>query len=189
MFHVSRKRLSHATRVCFSYKKGDDPADWVEVDPQTGKITTTKALDRESTFVKDGVYTVTLYAVDNGKNCECLHPLLTTLQRPHHAHPARTTCVFRLPGRPPMTGTATLNIQILDQNDNAPSLAVSAMDMCQSDGRSLANITGLDPDAPPYGGPFTFQLKGTETAGWKLDATQGETPHERGPPPPQTENR
>uniref|UniRef100_G3PQP6 Cadherin domain-containing protein n=1 Tax=Gasterosteus aculeatus aculeatus TaxID=481459 RepID=G3PQP6_GASAC len=127
------------------YKKGDDPADWVEVDPQTGKITTTKALDRESTFVKDGVYTVTLYAVDNG--------------------------------RPPMTGTATLNIQILDQNDNAPSLAVSAMDMCQSDGRSLANITGLDPDAPPYGGPFTFQLKGTETAGWKLDATQGYSVH------------
>ncbi|XP_062418682.1 cadherin-like protein 26 isoform X2 [Pungitius pungitius] len=123
------------------YKKGDDPADWVIVDPETGKITTTKVIDRESAFVKDSVYTVTLYAIDNGQ--------------------------------PPMTGTATLIIQVVDENDNAPSLAVSAMDMCQSEGRSRANITGLDPDATPYGGPFTFQLKGTEAAGWKLDATQG----------------
>ncbi|KAM8864390.1 cadherin-like protein 26 isoform 2-T2 [Spinachia spinachia] len=125
------------------YKKGDDPADWVKVEPETGKVTTSKVTDRESTFVKDGVYTVTVYAIDNGQ--------------------------------PPMTGTATLNIQILDQNDNAPSLAVSAVDMCQSEGRSLVNITAWDPDAPPFGGPFTFQLRGKEAAMWKLDGEQGDS--------------
>ncbi|CAK6957487.1 cadherin-2-like [Scomber scombrus] len=49
------------------YMKGEDPADWVTVDPVTGKITTSKILDRESAFVKDNIYKVTVYAVDNGK--------------------------------------------------------------------------------------------------------------------------
>ncbi|XP_034393782.1 cadherin-13-like [Cyclopterus lumpus] len=123
------------------YKKRDDPADWVAVDAETGKITTTKLIDRESTFVKDNVYTVTLWAVDDGQ--------------------------------PPMTGTATLDIVITDENDNAPFLAQSAVDVCQSHGVSLANVTAVDLDEEPYGGPFNFRLQDKEKGKWKLDPAQG----------------
>ncbi|XP_067449720.1 cadherin-like protein 26, partial [Thunnus thynnus] len=129
------------TRVCFRYMKGEDPAGWVTVDPVTGTITTLKIIDRESSFVKDNIYKVTIYAVDDGK--------------------------------PPMTGTATLNIFISDENDNAPSLTVSTIDMCQSSGSSLANITALDPDGDPYGGPFFFKLSGDVQGKWKVDPDKG----------------
>ncbi|XP_068454267.1 cadherin-like protein 26 [Clinocottus analis] len=125
----------------FVYKKGHDPDDWVAVDPATGKITTTKLIDRESTFVKDNVYMVTVLAVDNGQ--------------------------------PPMTGTATLDIFITDENDNAPSLADSIVHLCQSDGLSLANVTAVDSDETPYGGPFTFRLQEKEKGRWRLEPTQG----------------
>ncbi|TDH10364.1 hypothetical protein EPR50_G00074270 [Perca flavescens] len=122
------------------YRKGNDPADWVTVDPKTGKITTSKIIDRESSFVKDNIYNVTICAVDHGQ--------------------------------PPMTGTATLHIYITDENDNAPSLAVNTVDMCQSDGLSLANIVASDPDEEPYGGPLTFELQEKEKGKWKLDTRQ-----------------
>ena len=51
-----------------SYFKGEDPANWVTVDPQTCAITTVKTLDRESAVVKKDIYTVTVLAVDNGMN-------------------------------------------------------------------------------------------------------------------------
>ncbi|XP_078026023.1 cadherin-like protein 26 isoform X1 [Epinephelus lanceolatus] len=53
------------------YRKGDDPAGWITVDTKTGKITTTKIIDRESSYVKNNIYTVTILAVDNGQ------PLMT----------------------------------------------------------------------------------------------------------------
>ncbi|KAM6924842.1 cadherin-like protein 26 [Xenentodon cancila] len=49
------------------YIKGEDPADWITVDPNTGTINTSKVIDRESSFVNNGVYIITIYAVDNGK--------------------------------------------------------------------------------------------------------------------------
>ncbi|XP_051804920.1 cadherin-like protein 26 [Acanthochromis polyacanthus] len=55
-----------ASANTFKYVKGEDPADWISVDPNTGKVTTTKIIDRESDFVKDGAYAVTIYAVDDG---------------------------------------------------------------------------------------------------------------------------
>ncbi|KAJ8391896.1 hypothetical protein AAFF_G00083670 [Aldrovandia affinis] len=48
------------------YVKGDDPGGWVKVDSKTGEITTAKILDRESPFVMNSTYVVTLYAVDKG---------------------------------------------------------------------------------------------------------------------------
>ncbi|XP_053173964.1 cadherin-2-like [Scomber japonicus] len=123
------------------YMIGEDPADWVTVDPVTGEITTSKILDRESAFVKDNIYTITVYAVDNGK--------------------------------PPMTGTATLSIFISDENDNVPSLNVSTIDMCQSSGPSLAEITAFDLDGDPYGGPFQFKLIGDVEGLWKVDPDLG----------------
>ncbi|XP_063071878.1 cadherin-13 [Engraulis encrasicolus] len=50
----------------FVYKIGDDPADWVRIDPQTGQIFLTHTPDRESHHVVDNVYKVIVLAVDNG---------------------------------------------------------------------------------------------------------------------------
>ncbi|XP_049436346.1 cadherin-2-like [Epinephelus fuscoguttatus] len=123
------------------YRKSYDPAGWITVDIKTGKITTTKIIDRESSYVKNNIYTVTIWAVDNGQ--------------------------------PPMTGTATLSIHITDENDNPPFPPVITTDICQSDGLSRANITAMDPDEDPHGGPFTFKLQGNVKGKWKLDPTQG----------------
>lgn len=72
-----------------------------------------------------------------------------------------------------MTGTATLNIFINDENDNTPSLSVSTIDMCQSSGPSLANITASDSDRDPYGGPFSFKLSGDVQGKWRVEPDQG----------------
>ncbi|KAM7405019.1 hypothetical protein PAMP_012310 [Pampus punctatissimus] len=123
------------------YKKGEDPANWVIVDSVTGKITTSKILDRESSFVKDNIYKVTVYASNNGELS--------------------------------MTSTATLTIFIEDANDNAPSLIVNTIDMCQSNGQSQANITAVDLDGNPFGGPFHFKLGGDVEGKWKVDPGHG----------------
>nr|XP_023661280.1 cadherin-like protein 26 isoform X1 [Paramormyrops kingsleyae] len=51
----------------FVYKIEKDPGNWVTVNPKTGQITTVKTLDRESPYVVNNTYTVTLYAIDKGK--------------------------------------------------------------------------------------------------------------------------
>lgn len=79
-----------------------------------------------------------------------------------------------LSGEPPATGTATLSIHITDENDHAPTLAVSTIDMCQSDEPSMANVTVLDLDKEPYGGPFNFKLHGEVEGRWRVDPEQGE---------------
>ncbi|MEQ2252499.1 hypothetical protein ILYODFUR_022329 [Ilyodon furcidens] len=124
------------------YIKGEDPANLVTVDHKTGKITTSGVLDRESPVGKDGLYAVTIHAVDNGN--------------------------------PPMTGTATLSIYIINENDNAPSLIVSTFDICQSDKPSWVNVTAVDLDGEPYSGPFIFKLLGDVKNKWRVDPEQGE---------------
>ncbi|TNN43109.1 Cadherin-2 [Liparis tanakae] len=141
-FDPPKKQVTQSESVeVGNYIKGDDPANWVAVDRKTGKITTANLIDRESTFVKNNVYPVTVLAVDDGQ--------------------------------PPMTGTATLEIHITDENDNVPTLSRSVVDVCQSDGVSLANITVEDYDEEPYGGPFIFRLPDQEKGRWKLDPAQG----------------
>ncbi|XP_041112661.1 cadherin-like protein 26 isoform X2 [Polyodon spathula] len=49
----------------FRYSVGDDPAGWVSID-QTGTVTNKQKVDRESPYVKNNTYTVTLLAIDNG---------------------------------------------------------------------------------------------------------------------------
>ncbi|KAK2885914.1 hypothetical protein Q8A67_016751 [Cirrhinus molitorella] len=50
----------------FIFVKGEDIDGWITVDAKTGKVSTTKIVDRESPFVSNGTYTATLYAVDDG---------------------------------------------------------------------------------------------------------------------------
>lgn len=80
----------------------------------------------------------------------------------------------RSPGEPPMTGTATLSIHVIDRNDNAPTLHVNTIHMCQSDGPSMANITVSDMDEEPYTGPFSFKLLGDVMGKWRVEPHQGE---------------
>lgn len=72
-----------------------------------------------------------------------------------------------------MTGTGTLRIHVKDQNDNVPQLSVNHLDMCVSEGPTMANITASELDAEPYGGPFLFQLLGDVKGKWSLDPSQG----------------
>ncbi|KAM7006223.1 cadherin-like protein 26 [Tautogolabrus adspersus] len=132
---------SHARQ--FVYKVGHDPAGWVTVDPHKGDITTVHSPDRESPHVVDGVYTVSLHAVDDGN--------------------------------PPLTGTTTLNIHVIDQNDNVPQLTENMLDVCASEGPTTTNITAYDLDENPFGGPFTFELLGDVDGKWNLNPSYGYT--------------
>ncbi|XP_043978608.1 cadherin-like protein 26 [Gambusia affinis] len=127
----------------FTYKVENDTAGWMNINPQTGDITTRKMVDRESDHVINGVYTLMLHAVDKGE--------------------------------PPMTGTATLQIHLIDVNDNVPKLAVNHVDVCMSDGQTPTNISAHDLDGAPYGGPFNFELLGDVKGQWKLDPSYGFT--------------
>ncbi|XP_012726819.2 cadherin-like protein 26 isoform X1 [Fundulus heteroclitus] len=130
-----------ATSTDIRYIKGDDPADFAAVDSKTGNITTSRILDRESPFDEDGVYVITIHAVDSGN--------------------------------PSMTGTATLSIYIIDENDNAPFLNESTFYMCQSDKPSRVKVTAVDLDEYPFGGPFWFELVGDANNIWRVDPGQG----------------
>ncbi|XP_066529159.1 cadherin-2-like isoform X2 [Hoplias malabaricus] len=47
--------------------KGEDAEDWVAVDSETGEVSTIKVLDRESPFVINNSYTITVFAVKEGE--------------------------------------------------------------------------------------------------------------------------
>ncbi|GAA6234746.1 desmocollin-2 [Lates japonicus] len=46
------------------YYKVTDPASWINVDRNTGELRVANTIDRESQFVQDGVYNITMKAVD-----------------------------------------------------------------------------------------------------------------------------
>ncbi|XP_069809521.1 cadherin-like protein 26 isoform X3 [Dendropsophus ebraccatus] len=49
------------------YKIAEDPAGWVTIDENTGVLKTTQELDRESPYVNETLYTVVVYAIDDGE--------------------------------------------------------------------------------------------------------------------------
>uniref|UniRef100_A0A6Q2XG89 Cadherin-4 n=1 Tax=Esox lucius TaxID=8010 RepID=A0A6Q2XG89_ESOLU len=62
-------------------------------------------------------------------------------------------------GSPPASGTGTLQIQLIDVNDNAPVLMPKEAQVCErASPRSRVNITASDADADPHVGPFVFEL-------------------------------
>ncbi|KAJ3599155.1 hypothetical protein NHX12_033118 [Muraenolepis orangiensis] len=113
-------------RQTVRYAKLYDPANWLEIDPFNGRISTRAVLDRESPYVKNNLYNVTFVASDNGN--------------------------------PPASGTGTLQIYLLDINDNAPHVFPPEVEMCERPEPNGINITASDPDLMPNGGPFAFEL-------------------------------
>lgn len=50
-----------------SYYKVTDPASWINVNKKTGELRVANTIDRESKFVQDGIYNITMKAVDASK--------------------------------------------------------------------------------------------------------------------------
>ncbi|XP_075383795.1 cadherin-like protein 26 [Tenrec ecaudatus] len=49
-----------------SYLLAHDPANWVSVDNHSGLVITTQQIDRESSYVKDNFYVITIHGIDDG---------------------------------------------------------------------------------------------------------------------------
>uniref|UniRef100_A0AAY5EJN2 Cadherin domain-containing protein n=1 Tax=Electrophorus electricus TaxID=8005 RepID=A0AAY5EJN2_ELEEL len=108
------------------YSKLFDPANWLEIDPNSGRISTITLLDRESPYVRNNLYNATFMASDNGI--------------------------------PPASGTGTLQIYLLDINDNAPRVFPREAEVCERPEPNAINITAVDGDLSPNAGPFAFEL-------------------------------
>lgn len=61
-------------------------------------------------------------------------------------------------GIPPMSGTGTLQVYLLDINDNAPQVLPQEAETCETPAPNAINITALDYDIDPNAGPFAFDL-------------------------------
>uniref|UniRef100_A0A8D0DBJ8 Cadherin 2, type 1, N-cadherin (neuronal) n=1 Tax=Sander lucioperca TaxID=283035 RepID=A0A8D0DBJ8_SANLU len=132
-------------RQTVRYSKMYDPANWLEIDPVNGRISTIAVLDRESPYVKNSLYNVTFMASDNGI--------------------------------PPASGTGTLQMYLLDINDNAPHVFPPEVEMCERPDPNAINITASDPDLTPNAGPFSFELAGRPSdvrRNWTLNRLNGE---------------
>uniref|UniRef100_W5K5X6 Cadherin-4 n=1 Tax=Astyanax mexicanus TaxID=7994 RepID=W5K5X6_ASTMX len=61
-------------------------------------------------------------------------------------------------GSPPASSTGTLQIYLIDVNDNAPSLVPREAQICERANANFINITAADADTDPNVGPFVFEL-------------------------------
>lgn len=57
-----------------------------------------------------------------------------------------------------MSGTGTLQIYLLDINDNAPNVFPKEVEICERPDPNAINITAVDADINPNAGPFIFEL-------------------------------
>uniref|UniRef100_A0A8C6Q0A4 Cadherin 2, type 1, N-cadherin (neuronal) n=1 Tax=Nothobranchius furzeri TaxID=105023 RepID=A0A8C6Q0A4_NOTFU len=80
-------------------------------------------------------------------------------------------------GFPPASGTGTLQMYLLDINDNAPQVFPSEVEMCEKPDPNALNITASDPDLNPHTGPFVFELVSRPSEirrNWTLIRVNGE---------------
>ncbi|EHH19548.1 Retinal cadherin, partial [Macaca mulatta] len=61
-------------------------------------------------------------------------------------------------GIPPASGTGTLQIYLIDINDNAPELLPKEAQICEKPNLNAINITAADADVDPNIGPYVFEL-------------------------------
>ncbi|XP_052358840.1 cadherin-2-like, partial [Oncorhynchus keta] len=80
-------------------------------------------------------------------------------------------------GIPPASGTGTLQMYLLDINDNAPRVFPPEVEMCEKPEPNTINITASDPDLTPNAGPFAFELAkrpADARRNWTLTRLNGE---------------
>lgn len=70
----------------------------------------------------------------------------------------RVTAHVRPTGIPPASGTGTLQIYLIDINDNAPELLPKEAQVCEKPSLNAINITAADADVDPNIGPYVFEL-------------------------------
>lgn len=112
----------------FRYQIGSDPAGWLKVNSNTGEVTTTTKLDRESSYIQgDHNYTATFLAIDNGS-------------------PSATS-----------TATLLIYLEDENDNAPmlSPTIGWACHGKINS---TVALLTATDIDLPPHAGPFSFSL-------------------------------
>lgn len=80
-------------------------------------------------------------------------------------------------GIPPASGTGTLQIYLIDINDNAPELLPKEAQICEKPGLNAINITAADADVDPNIGPYVFELPFVPAAvrkNWTITRLNGE---------------
>jgi cadherin 4 type 1 (R-cadherin) len=80
-------------------------------------------------------------------------------------------------GIPPASGTGTLQIYLIDINDNAPQLLPKEAQICERPGLNAINITAADADMDPNIGPYVFELPFIPTTvrkNWTITRLNGE---------------
>lgn len=58
---------THVFFLSLRYYKSTDPAAWINVDKNTGELRVANTIDKESHFVQNGIYNITMKAVDVSK--------------------------------------------------------------------------------------------------------------------------
>lgn len=84
-------------------------------------------------------------------------------------------------GVPPASGTGTLQINLLDINDNAPRVFPQEAEVCERPEPNAINITAVDGDLNPNAGPYAFELPNRPSdirRNWTLTRISG-TPHRK----------
>ncbi|XP_029467691.1 cadherin-4 isoform X1 [Rhinatrema bivittatum] len=76
-------------------------------------------------------------------------------------------------GVPPASGTGTLQIYLIDINDNAPELLPKEAQICDKPNSNAINITAADADRKPNGGPFVFELPSEVRRNWTISRLNG----------------
>lgn len=84
-----------------------------------------------------------------------------------------------LPGSPAASGTGTLQIYLIDINDNPPALIPKESQICERMNKNVngVNITAADADTDPNAGPFVFELPNFPTSirrNWTISRISGE---------------
>lgn len=82
------------------------------------------------------------------------------------------------PGEPKASGTGTIQIHLLDINDNAPRVFPQEAEMCEKPEPNAINITAIDGDLNPNAGPFAFELAHRPSdvrRNWTITRISGET--------------